>query len=34
MGLFDALRRRKPGGAKGVRARLEGAMARRRLRGW
>jgi len=34
MGLFDALRRRGPGGAQGVRARLEGAMARRRLRGW
>jgi lambda family phage portal protein len=34
MGLFDALRRHKTGGAKGVRARLEGAMARRRLRGW
>jgi len=32
--LLDALRRRKPDGAKGVRARLEGAMARRRLRGW
>lgn len=26
--------RRSPGGASGVRARLEGAMARRRLRGW
>ncbi len=34
MGLFDALRRRGTGGAAGVRARLEGAMARRRLRGW
>jgi len=34
MGLFDALRRRGSGGAKVVRARLEGAMARRRLRGW
>ncbi len=34
MGLFDALRRRGAGGASGVRARLEGAMARRRLRGW
>jgi len=34
MGLFDALRRRKPGGASAMSARLEGAMARRRLRGW
>jgi len=34
MGLFDALRRRSTGKAAGVRARLEGAMARRRLRGW
>jgi lambda family phage portal protein len=33
MGLFDVFRSRS-GGAKGVRARLEGAMARRRLRGW
>lgn len=33
MGLFDVLRRRS-GGASSVRARLEGAMARRRLRGW
>jgi len=33
MGLFDVFRPRS-GGAKGVRARLEGAMARRRLRGW
>jgi len=34
MGLFDAFRRPKPGGPSGVRARLEGAMSRRRLRGW
>ena len=34
MGLFDAFRRRSPGGAATVRARLEGAMAKRRLRGW
>ena len=33
MALFGVLRRRS-GGASGVRARLEGAMARRRLRGW
>ncbi len=33
MGFFDVFRPRS-GGAKGVRARLEGAMARRRLRGW
>jgi lambda family phage portal protein len=33
MRLFDVFRSRT-GGAKGVRARLEGAMARRRLRGW
>lgn len=33
MGLFDVFRSRSSG-AKGVRARLEGAMARRRLRGW
>lgn len=33
MGLFDVFRRRTDG-AKGMRARLEGAMARRRLRGW
>jgi len=34
MGLFDMLRRREAGGPNGVRARLEGAMSRRRLRGW
>ena len=34
MGLFDAFRRRETGGATGMRARLEGAMSRRRLRGW
>src|SRR5688572_3052334 len=35
MGMLDALRRRRAGGRPaGVRARLEGAMARRRLRGW
>jgi lambda family phage portal protein len=34
MGLFDRLRRRDTGGPDAVRARLEGAMARRRLRGW
>ena len=34
MRLFDAFRRRSPGGAAAVRARLEGAMAKRRLRGW
>ncbi|SHF46665.1 phage portal protein, lambda family [Ruegeria intermedia] len=34
MGLFDAFRRQKSGGPSAVRARLEGAMARRRLRGW
>ncbi len=34
MGLFDAFRRRETGGPDGVRARLEGAMSRRRLRGW
>ena len=33
MGLFNVFRSRS-GGARGVRARLEGAMARRRLRGW
>ena len=33
MGLFDVFRSRS-GGAKGMRARLEAAMARRRLRGW
>ena len=34
MGLFDRFRRRGPGGPAAVTARLEGAMARRRLRGW
>jgi lambda family phage portal protein len=34
MGLFDAFRRRGTGGPAIVRARLEGAMSRRRLRGW
>jgi lambda family phage portal protein len=34
MGLFDRFRRRAPGGSAAVRARLEGAMAKRRLRGW
>jgi len=34
MGLFDRFRRSKPGGPASVRARLEGAMSRRRLRGW
>ncbi len=34
MSLFDAFRRRKPGGPETVRARLEGAMSQRRLRGW
>ena len=34
MGIFDAFRRRSTGGAAAVRARLEGAMAKRRLRGW
>jgi len=34
MGLFDAFRRRETGEPSGVRARLEGAMSRRRLRGW
>lgn len=34
MALFDFLRRPKPGGPDAVRARLEGAMAKRRLRGW
>jgi lambda family phage portal protein len=34
MGLFDMLRRQKSGGLSAMRARLEGAMARRRLRGW
>lgn len=34
MGLFNAFRRRETGGSNGMRARLEGAMSRRRLRGW
>ena len=34
MGLFNLFRRPKPGGPEAVRARLEGAMAKRRLRGW
>ena len=34
MRLFDAFRRQRTGGPIGVRARLEGAMSRRRLRGW
>ena len=34
MGLFSAFRRRKTGGSATVSARLEGAMAKRRLRGW
>lgn len=34
MGLFDAFRRQKTGDPSGVRARLEGAMSQRRLRGW
>ncbi|WP_299363392.1 phage portal protein [uncultured Paracoccus sp.] len=34
MGLLDRFRRPSPGGPAAVRARLEGAMARRRLRGW
>ena len=34
MGWLDAFRRRKFGGPKEVRARLEGAMSQRRLRGW
>lgn len=34
MALFDLFRRPKPGGPEAVRARLEGAMAKRRLRGW
>jgi lambda family phage portal protein len=32
--MFDLFRRRKPGGPEAMRARLEGAMAKRRLRGW
>jgi len=34
MNWLDAFRRRKTGGPKEVRARLEGAMSQRRLRGW
>jgi lambda family phage portal protein len=34
MGWLDAFRRRGTGGSKDVRARLEGAMSQRRLRGW
>jgi len=34
MGWFDGFRRRGTGGPKDVRARLEGAMSQRRLRGW
>ena len=36
MGLFDRFRRPSPGsgGPAAVRARLEGSMAKRRLRGW
>ncbi len=34
MGLLELFTRRGSGGPAGVRARLEGAMARRRLRGW
>jgi len=34
MGWFDAFRRRGTGGPVVVRARLEGAMSQRRLRGW
>ncbi|MDG1116800.1 MAG: phage portal protein [Flavimaricola sp.] len=34
MGLFDRFRRPSSGGPETVRARLEGAMAKRRLRGW
>jgi lambda family phage portal protein len=34
MGWLDAFRRRDTGGPKEVRARLEGAMSQRRLRGW
>ena len=32
--MFDLFRRPKPGGPEAMRARLEGAMAKRRLRGW
>jgi hypothetical protein len=34
MGLFGVFRRSRSGGPADVRARLEGAMAKRRLRGW
>ncbi len=34
MGWLDVFRRRGPGGPLAVRARLEGAMSQRRLRGW
>jgi lambda family phage portal protein len=34
MGLFERFRRRSTGGPAALRARLEGAMAKRRLRGW
>ena len=34
MGLFDRFRRPERGGPAAVRARLEGAMSKRRLRGW
>jgi integrase len=34
MRLFDRVRRRPSGGPAAMRARLEGAMSRRRLRGW
>ena len=34
MGMFDRFRRRGPGGPTVVSARLEGALAKRRLRGW
>jgi lambda family phage portal protein len=34
MGLLNAFRRQHTGGPTSVRARLEGAMSRRRLRGW
>lgn len=34
MGWLDAFRRRRTGGPVAVRARLEGAMSQRRLRGW
>ena len=34
MGFFDRFRRSAEGGPAAVRARLEGAMSKRRLRGW